>query len=292
MTDSAYNQLEKGQEDMEVTKKEHAENGTVVEEKCGDFWNVGGLELRSRLLLGSSGFPNPRVMMEAFAGAGTQLVTVAIRRVNLKDTSEDSLLEIISRLPVDILPNTAGCYTAKEAVLVAELAREALETNLIKLEVIGDDDTLLPDVDQLLRAAKTLVDSGFTVCAYSNDDPITCRKLADIGCAVVMPLASPIGSGMGLVNPYNLQIIREMITDTPLVVDAGIGTASDATRAMELGYDAVLINTAITKAKHPVQMAVAMRNAVLAGRSAFLAGRIPRRFYAEASSPMEGRVGS
>lgn len=261
------------------------------EEKCGDSWTVGGLELRSRLLVGSSGFPNPEVMLESLAASGTQLVTVAIRRVNLNDRSDESLLSLLSGLPLNVLPNTAGCYTAREAVLVAELAREALETDLIKLEVIGDDETLMPDVEQLLKAAKTLIDSGFTVLAYANDDPISCRKLADLGCAAVMPLASPIGSGMGLVNPYNLQIIREMITDTPLVVDAGIGTASDAALAMELGYDGVLINTAVTRARHPVQMAAAMRNAVQAGRLAHRAGRIPRRFYAEASSPMEGRVG-
>jgi thiazole synthase len=174
---------------------------------------------------------------------------------------------------------------------VAELAREALETDLIKLEVIGDDETLLPDVEQLLKAARSLIEAGFVVLAYANDDPITCRKLADLGCAAVMPLAAPIGSGMGLVNPYNLQLIREMIPDTRLVVDAGIGTASDAALAMELGYDGVLVNSAITRAKHPVQMAAAMKNAVNAGRLAFRAGRIPRRFYAEASSPMEGRVG-
>jgi len=264
---------------------------TPPEERCGDFWQVGDLELRSRLLLGSSGFPNPDVMLEALAASGTQLVTVAIRRVNLRDDSDESLLSLLSRLPLSILPNTAGCYTAKEATLVAELAREALETNLIKLEVIGDDETLMPDVEQLLKAAKTLIDSGFTVLAYANDDPISCRKLADLGCAAVMPLASPIGSGMGLVNPYNLQIIREMISDTPLVIDAGIGTASDAALAMELGYDGVLINSAVTKAKHPVQMAAAMKNAVQGGRLAFRAGRIPRRYYAEASSPMEGRIG-
>ncbi len=261
------------------------------EEPCGDPLFLGGLELRSRLLLGTSGFPNPNTMMESLAASGTQLVTVAIRRINIHDQSEESLLELLSRLPVDLLPNTAGCYTSKEAVLVAELAREALETDLIKLEVIGDDETLLPDVEHLLSAAKALIDSGFTVLAYANDDPITCRKLADLGCAAVMPLASPIGSGMGLVNPYNLQLIRELIPDTPLIVDAGIGTASDATLAMELGYDGVLINTAVTKAKHPVQMAAAMRNAVQAGRLAFQAGRIPKRFYAKASSPMEGRVG-
>ena len=257
----------------------------------GDVWSIGPIELGSRLLLGTSGYPNPTVMLDSLAASETQLVTVAIRRVDIRDRSDESLLELLSRLPVHVLPNTAGCYTAKEAVLVAELAREVLETDLVKLEVIGDDETLLPDVEQLLQAAKTLIDSGFEVLAYTNDDPITCRKLADLGCAAVMPLASPIGSGMGLVNPYNLQLIRDIISDTPLVVDAGIGTASDATLAMELGYDGVLINTAVTKAKHPVQMAAAMRNAVQAGRLAHLAGRIPRRFYAEASSPMEGRVG-
>jgi thiazole synthase len=269
-------------------------NGTNVDKEgeCGDFWSIGSMRLKSRLLLGTSGFPNPGIMMEAMAAAGTQLVTVAIRRINLEDRSEESFLDILSGLPVDILPNTAGCYTAREAVLVAELAREALETNLIKLEVIGDDETLLPDSDQLLKAASQLVESGFTVCAYANDDPITCRKLYDLGCSAVMPLASPIGSGMGLVNPYNLQLIRELLPDATLVVDAGIGTASDAARAMELGYDAVLINTAITKARHPVLMAAAMRNAVTAGRLANRAGRIPKRTYAQASSPVEGRVGS
>lgn len=224
------------------------------------------------------------------AASGSQLVTVAIRRVNLEDRGEESFLDLLGSLPVELLPNTAGCYTAREAVLVAEMAREALETDLIKLEVIGDDETLMPDVEQLLKAASTLIGSGFTVMAYCNDDPITCRKLADMGCAAVMPLASPIGSGMGIVNPYNLQLIRELIPGTPLIVDAGIGTASDAALAMELGYDGVLLNTAVSKAKHPVQMAAAMRNAVQAGRMARLAGRIPKRFYAQASSSMEGRI--
>jgi thiazole synthase len=177
-------------------------------------------------------------------------------------------------------------------VLVANLAREALETDLIKLEVIGDDETLLPDAEQLLKAAKTLIDDGFTVCAYSNDDPIVCRKLADLGCAAVMPLASPIGSGMGLVNPYNLRLIRELLPETTLIVDAGIGTASDAMTAMELGYDGILLNTAISQAKHPVAMARAMRLAVEGGRLAHQAGRIPRRLYAQTSSPKEGRIGS
>lgn len=257
----------------------------------GDFWNLGSLKLRSRLLLGTSGFPNPLTMMEAFTASATEIVTVAIRRVNLKDRSEESLLQMLANSPVRILPNTAGCYTAREAVLVAELAREALETDLIKLEVIGDDETLMPDCEQLLKAARELIDSGFVVLAYSNDDPITCKKLAAMGCAAVMPLASPIGSGMGLVNPYNLELIRDQISECALVVDAGIGTASDATRAMELGYDAVLVNSAISGAKHPMKMAAAMRNAVQAGRFAYVAGRIPRKFYANASSSMSGRVG-
>lgn len=256
----------------------------------GDFWYLGDRKLKSRLLLGTSGFPNPLTMMEAFTASGTEMVTVAIRRVNLNESGEESLLGMLRAAPVQILPNTAGCYTAKEAVLVAELAREALETDLIKLEVIGDDETLLPDTEQLMKAARQLIDSGFTVLAYANDDPITCKKLAAMGCAAVMPLASPIGSGMGLVNPYNLELIRDQISECALVVDAGIGTASDATRAMELGYDGVLVNTAISRAKHPMKMAAAMRNAVQAGRFAFTAGRIPRRFYARASSSMTGRV--
>ncbi|MEM1126210.1 MAG: thiazole synthase [Bacteroidota bacterium] len=253
---------------------------------------LGGHSFGSRLLVGTSGYPNPQVMQDALLASQTALVTVAIRRVNLRDTGAESFVDLLRQTGVTLLPNTAGCYTAQEAVLVAQLAREALETNLVKLEVIGDDETLLPDVEQLLKAAKTLVDDAFTVLAYCNDDPITCRKLADLGCAAVMPLASPIGSGMGLVNPYNLQLIRELLPETTLIVDAGIGTASDAARAMELGYDGVLLNTAISGAQHPVLMAEAMRDAVAAGRAAYRAGRIPRRFYAQASSPTDGRVGS
>jgi len=270
---------------MSTSKYVQAEPGVN-----GDFWHLGGLKLRSRLLLGTSGFPNPLSMMESFTASGTEMVTVAIRRINLDDRGDESLLGMLRDAPIQILPNTAGCYTAKEAVLVAELAREAIETDLIKLEVIGDDITLLPDTEQLLKAARELIDSGFTVLAYSNDDPVTCKKLEAMGCAAVMPLASPIGSGMGLVNPYNLELIRDQISDCALVVDAGIGTASDATKAMELGYDGVLVNTAISRAKHPMKMAAAMRNAVQAGRFAFTAGRIPRRFYAQASSPTAGRV--
>ena len=260
------------------------------DDECGDWLHIGDLKISSRLLLGTSGYPSPQVMLDSLAESGSELVSVAIRRVNLADHGEESFLDLLQSLPVALLPNTAGCYTAKEAVLVAEMAREALETNLIKLEVIGDDETLMPDVEQLLKAASELIRGGFTVMAYSNDDPITCRKLADMGCAAVMPLASPIGSGMGLVNPYNLELIRTLLPDTSLIVDAGIGTASDATKAMELGYDGILLNTAVSKAKHPVQMAAAMRNAVLAGRMARMAGRIPQRFYAQASSSMEGRI--
>ncbi len=255
-----------------------------------DAFQVGEHVFTSRLLLGTSGYPNLQVLLDALAAAETELVTVAIRRVNLADQGEESLLDLLRSRGYRLLPNTAGCYTAKEAVLVAQLAREALETDLIKLEVIGDHETLMPDVEQLLKAAKTLIDDGFTVMAYSNDDPITCRKLADMGCAAVMPLASPIGSGMGLVNPYNLSLIRDLIDHVPLLVDAGIGTASDAAKAMELGYDGILLNTAISNAQHPVLMASAMRHAVLAGREAYRAGRIPRRFYAKASSPEEGRI--
>ncbi|MFQ5572011.1 MAG: thiazole synthase [Rhodothermales bacterium] len=267
-------------------------NGSPVARTESDALVIGPHTLGSRLLVGSSGFPNFQVMLDAWEASGTEVVTVAIRRVNLKDRSEESLLDLLRRREYVVLPNTAGCYTAREAVLVAQLAREALETDLIKLEVIGDDETLLPDAEQLLKAAKALIDDGFTVCAYSNDDPIVCRKLADLGCAAVMPLASPIGSGMGLLNTYNLRLIRELLPEVPLIVDAGIGTASDAVQAMELGYDGILLNTAISRAKHPVDMARAMRYAVEAGRLAYKAGRIPRRFYAQASSPFEGRVGS
>jgi thiazole synthase len=262
----------------------------AVEADADDALVIGDYTFSSRLVVGTSRYPNPQVMLDALEATGTELVTVAIRRVNVEDPAPESHLELLRRGGYQLLPNTAGCYTAREAVLVARLAREALDTDLIKLEVIGDDETLMPDVEQLLDAAKTLVDDGFTVLAYANDDPITCRKLADLGCAAVMPLGSPIGSGMGIVNPYNLRIIREEVEDTPLLVDAGIGTASDATTAMELGYDGILLNTAIAEAQHPVEMAYAMRRAVEAGRHAFRAGRIPRRLYAQASSPTDDQV--
>lgn len=251
---------------------------------------IGSYELASRLLVGTSRFPHPSVLKDALVASGTQMVTVAVRRVNLGDPAGNAFVDMLREGSYHLLPNTAGCFTAREAVLVAELAREALETDLVKLEVIGDDETLYPDAEQLLSAARTLVVEGFTVLAYANDDPVTCRKLADIGCAAVMPLAAPIGSGAGILNPYTLRLIREHVPDCPLIVDAGIGTASDAAKAMELGYDGVLVNTAIAEAEHPVEMAHAMRLAVEAGRHAWRAGRIPLRDMAKASTPFDGKV--
>ncbi len=255
-----------------------------------DLFALAGRSYRSRLLLGTSRYPNPQIMLDAMEASGTQLVTVSIRRLNLADRAAGSILDYIDRATYDLLPNTAGCYTAKEAVLTAQLAREALQTDLVKVEVIGDDDTLLPDVEQLLKACNELVKAGFKVLPYCNDDLITCLKLQDMGCAAVMPLASPIGSGMGIRNPYNLQIIRERIS-IPMIIDAGIGTASDAARAMELGADGVLLNTAVAGASHPVAMARAMRLALEGGRLARRSGRIPTRLYATASSPTEGLIG-
>lgn len=250
---------------------------------------IGDQIYSSRLLIGSSGYPNFNVMLKAIEMSEANIVTVAIRRVKLNDPSNENLYSILKKKNHTILPNTAGCYTAKDAVLTAQLAREALGTNLIKLEVIGDDQTLFPDVEQLIPAASELIKDGFTVLPYCNDDPITCKKLEDVGCAVVMPLGAPIGSGAGIRNPYNIQIIRDIIK-VPVIVDAGVGTASDATVAMELGCDGILLNTAVAKARDPVLMASAMRKAVEAGREAFLSGRIPQKLYATASSPTEGLI--
>ena len=244
----------------------------------------------SRLIVGTSRYPDPQTMLEALEASGAEMVTVSVRRLNLNaGNGQESILGMLDRKKYSILPNTAGCYTAKEAVLTAQLAREALETNWVKLEVIGDDETLFPDVTELLKAAEQLLKDDFIVLPYCNDDPITCRKLADMGCAAVMPLGAPIGSGMGIRNPYNIQIIRDTIT-IPVIVDAGVGTASDAALAMELGVDGVLMNTAIAGAQHPVKMAKAMRLAVESGRLAFESGRIPKRLYANASSPLEGLI--
>ena len=250
---------------------------------------IGQIELTNRLILGTARFANYGLMLQALEASGAQMVTVAIRRIDIAAAKDGGIFDVLGDKYV-ILPNTAGCFTAKDAVLTAHLAREALETDLIKLEVIGDDETLLPDGEELLKAARDLVRDGFTVMAYANDDPILCKKLQDAGCAAVMPLGSPIGSGMGIRNPYNFQLIREIL-EVPMLCDAGIGTASEAALAMELGCDGVLLNTAVSGAQDPVRMARAFRNAVSAGRDAHLAGRIPRRFYAQASSPTSGLVG-
>lgn len=250
---------------------------------------IGSKTFRSRLILGTGKFSSNEIMVEAHKAGGAEIITVAIRRVDLNDASGKSFLNHIDRKRYTLLPNTAGCYTAKDAVLTCRLAREALETNFVKLEVIGDEKTLFPDNEETIEAAKVLVKDGFIVLPYTLDDPIVCRKLQDIGCPAVMPLAAPIGSGLGIRNPYNLQIILEKAT-VPVIVDAGVGTASDAAIAMELGCDGVLMNTAVAGAKNPVAMATAMRKAVEAGRMAYLAGRIPKKLYATASSPAEGAV--
>ncbi len=242
----------------------------------------------SRLLLGSGGYPNQQVMLDSLAAAEPAMVTAAIRRISLEGYAE-SLVDLLGdRYP--LLPNTAGCATVRDAVLTAQLAREALDTSWLKLEIIGDRETLYPDVEQLLRATEELVKDGFTVLPYCNDDPVTCRKLADLGASAVMPLGSPIGTGLGVINPYAIERIC-MTSPVPVILDAGIGTASDAALAMELGCDGVLLNTAVAKARDPRRMAAAMRAAVAAGRDARLAGRIPKRDQAEPSSPQLGLVG-
>ena len=246
---------------------------------------IAGRTLRSRLLLGTGGFPNLQTLAAAIEASGTELVTVALRRID--PSARGSLTDVIDAAGVDLLPNTAGCHTARDATLTARLAREAFGTDWVKLEVIGDEDTLLPDAPELLRAAEELVDEGFVVLPYTTDDPVLARRLRDVGCAAVMPLGSPIGSGMGIRNPYNISLIREAV-DVPVILDAGVGTASDAALAMELGCDAVLCASAISRAEDPVRMAHAIRAGVDAGRWAHGAGRIPRRRYAEPSSPREG----
>jgi len=251
-----------------------------------DPLSLGGSDWHSRLILGTGGFRSLESMEQALRAAGTEIVTVALRRIDT--TAQGSVLELIRRLGLFALPNTAGCFTARDAVRTAKLAREAFETDWVKLEVIGDDRTLYPDAVELLEAATELCDDGFTVLPYTNDDPILARRLEDAGCAAVMPLGSPIGSGMGIANPYNVQIIVER-AGVPVILDAGIGTASDAALAMEIGCDAVLLASSVSRAEDPVGMAVAMRDAVEAGRAARLAGRIPRKLHAEPSTPVEGR---
>jgi len=251
---------------------------------------IAGRTFRSRLIVGTGKYPSHQVMRDCHAASGADMVTVAVRRVNISDRSHESLLDYIDPERIFILPNTAGCYTAEEAIRTARLGREAGLSNWVKLEVIGDERTLFPDNEALIEATRILVSEGFVVLPYTNDDPIACRKLEEAGAAAVMPLGAPIGSGLGIQNANNMRIIREF-SKVPVIVDAGVGTASDAALAMELGADGVLMNTAIAGAQFPVQMADAMKHAVIAGRQAFLAGRIPKKMYATASSPVEGMVG-
>jgi thiazole synthase len=250
---------------------------------------VAGHQFGSRLFLGSAGYPNRKIMLDSIAASGTEMVTASIRRISLAGDDE-SMVELLADR-VKFLPNTAGCQTAKDAILTAELAREALGTDWIKLEVIGDRELLYPDVEELVRATQALVSKGFTVLPYCTEDPVTCRKLADAGAAAVMPLGSPIGSGLGISNPHLIELVCAR-SPVPVVLDAGIGTASDAALAMELGCSAVLINTAVSKARDPVVMAKSMRAAVEAGRLSRLAGRIAKRTHAEPSSPQLGLVGT
>ncbi|ARF54916.1 thiazole synthase [Streptomyces gilvosporeus] len=250
-----------------------------------DLLTIAGTTFESRLIMGTGGAPSLDVMERALLASGTQLTTVAMRR--LDPTVQGSVLSVLERHNIRVLPNTAGCFTAGEAVLTARLAREALGTDWIKLEVVADERTLLPDPVELLDAAETLVDDGFTVLPYTNDDPVLARKLEDAGCAAIMPLGSPIGSGLGIRNPHNFQLITER-AGVPVILDAGAGTASDAALAMELGCAAVMLASAVTRAQDPERMASAMRHAVAGGRLAFRAGRIPRRHFALASSPEDG----
>jgi len=255
-----------------------------------DTFTIADRTFTSRLFVGTGKYTSNAVMVRAHEASGAEVITVAVRRVNISDRTKESLLDFIDTTKYFILPNTAGCYTADEAIRTARLGREAGLSNWVKLEVIGDERTLFPDNEALLEATRVLVKEGFVVLPYTSDDPVVCRKLEDAGAAAVMPLGAPIGSGLGIQNVNNLRIIREFAR-VPLVVDAGVGTASDAALAMEIGADAVLMNTAIAGAQDPVAMARAMNLAVQAGRLAYLAGRIPRKMYATASSPVEGMVG-
>src|SRR5512136_110707 len=258
--------------------------------KPADKLIIAGREFNSRLMVGTGKYASMEQMVQAIEASGAEIITVAVRRVNISDRSKESLLDHIDTRKYTLLPNTAGCYTADDAVRTCRLAREAGMSDFVKLEVLGDEKTLFPDNEELLKAAKILVAEGFTVLPYTSDDVIMCRKLEDIGCAAVMPLGAPIGSGLGIRNPYNIRIILDTVK-VPVIVDAGVGTASDAAIAMELGCDGVLMNTGIAGAQDPVAMAEAMNLAVRAGRLAYLAGRIPKKLYATASSPIEGTIG-
>ncbi len=257
--------------------------------KDDDLLVFGGLKLRSRVFLGSARYPSAAVMMSALKASGTELCTVSLRRVDPSQKATDNIYAMLKEAGIALLPNTAGCFTAKEAVTTARMAREALDTPLIKLEVIADEETLLPEPWELVAAAEELVADGFIVLPYCSDDPVLCQRLEDIGCAAVMPLAAPIGSGLGIRNPHNLRLIKSR-AKVPVVVDAGLGTASDVAQAFELGCDAVLLNSAVARAQDPVAMARAVGLAAAAGRSAFFAGRIPQKDLADSASPLQGRA--
>lgn len=261
----------------------------VADELSNDRLVVGKVEFKSRLIIGTGKYASFEQTKKAVDASGADCVTVAVRRVNILERNQENLLDYLSPKEYKILPNTAGCYTAEDAIRTARLARSAGITDLVKLEVIGDPKTLLPDTEGLLEATRVLVKEGFVVLPYTNDDPIMAKKLQDAGAAAVMPLAAPIGSGLGIQNPYNIRIILEAVT-IPVIVDAGVGTASDAAMAMELGCDGVLMNTAIACAKEPIMMAEAMRYAIWSGRLAYKAGRIPKKLYASASSPAEQMI--
>lgn len=252
---------------------------------------IAGREFNSRLMVGTGKYASNEQMVEALEASGAEIITVAVRRVNLAEMGKGCMLDYIDPKKYTLLPNTAACYTAEDAIRTCRLAREAGLSDMVKLEVLGDEKTLFPDNEELLKAAKVLVAEGFTVLPYCSDDVILCKKLEDLGCAAVMPLAAPIGSGLGIRNPYNLKIIMEAVK-VPVIVDAGVGTASDAALAMELGCDGILMNTAIAGAKDPVAMARAMKLGVEAGRLAYEAGRIPKKLYATASSPLTDLIGS
>jgi thiazole synthase len=263
----------------------------VREDRGLDSQVIAGRTFSSRLIVGTGKYSSHRVMQQAHEASGADMVTVAVRRVNISDRTKESLLDYIDTSKIFLLPNTAGCYTADDAIRTARLGREAGLSNWVKLEVIGDEQTLFPDNQALVEATRVLVKEGFVVLPYTSDDLVVCRRLEDAGAAAVMPLGAPIGSGLGIQNPHNIRIIREFIK-VPLIVDAGVGTASDAALAMELGADGVLMNTAIAGAQDPVGMAEAMKLAVRAGRLAYVSGRIPKKAYATASSPLEGVVGT
>lgn len=274
----------------EITREPIAAPPSAVDPLNEDSLVIAGRAFRSRLIVGTGKYPSFEEMARAHRASGADMVTVAVRRVNISDRTKESLLDFIDTDKIFILPNTAGCYTADDAIRTARLGREAGLSEWVKLEVIGDEQTLFPDTEELVRATKILVSEGFIVLPYTNDDLIVARKLVDAGAAAVMPLAAPIGSGLGIQNFASLRILRERITEVPLIVDAGVGTASDAALAMELGADGVLMNTAIASAQEPVLMAEAMRSAIIAGRKAYLAGRMPKKLYATASSPVSGLI--